>query len=438
MKFVLTAICLFLCLGSCSNQAELQSKQQDWAKTLNIYEIMPKNYSTSHNLRGVFQNLRSIRSQFISGIALLPLSPTQDGNNSHNAGDPFASIDFTELDTSVTDEKTLRAFIDSCHLFKLKVFLELNLSYSGPAHQWRKKYPEFYLSSEETKEGKSNPDYVRFNLENEKLKSKLLDVVDHWTKKYDWDGLVILNGEHFTEDFWRELGKTSHDRGKMLIASAAVPKLVEEGIIDSYFNTDLQKAFDKMADGSCSVSDFTPVIEANKAASQKSTSIFFNQNAVYNLTRGPEYKRCSECYKQTALICYMLGGVPWVLNGQEEPMFFGINTFTKEPISNIYQYNRDFYRSLNIHRKEHPALISMADNLPQIQSNSDKVLVFERKSGNASIVFMGNLSPETVRYQVNKDFRFYTEFFTRAMITFETGVSYTLAPYQYLVLTNIK
>ncbi len=431
-------ILISLIISSCQSGRPDPEAFRDWHKTLNIYEIMPKNYSETHNLDGVLKDLKRIRSQFITAVALLPLSPTEDGGNNHNAGDPYASIDLKALDTAVADEKTVRNFIDSCHQFKIRVFLELNLSYTGPSHPWRKEHPDYYLSSEEQVNGKSNQDFVRLNLQNNSVRKQLLKTVDHWAKKYNWDGIVIVNGKDIPKDMWAEIGEKVHNRGKLLISSAHVPDLADQGIVDSYFNEELFDLFQKMAQGTALVADFKKIIEANKASRIKSSSIMYNQSAVTNHTMGSEYKRCQDCYKEAAVMTYLLGGIPWVLNGQEEPMFDGINSFTKAALTHNYNYNRDLYRALNIHRRENPALYSTDESIPEIVSSSENVLVFERKSGNASIVLMANLSGEKAQYTINKDFRFYTEFFTRALVSFEPGMLYTLGPYQYLMLTNIK
>lgn len=431
-------ILISLAFSSCQSGKPDPEAFRDWHKALSVYEIMPKNYSETHNLQGVLNDLKRIRSQFITGVALLPLSPTEDGGNNYNAGDPYASINLKALDTAVADEKTVRNFIDSCHQFKLRVFLELNLSYTGPAHPWRKEKPDYYKSSEQQVDGKSNQDYVRLNLENKSVRKELLKTVDHWAKKYDWDGIVIVHGKDIPMDMWTEIGEKVHNRGKLLISTAHVPELAEQGIVDSYFNEPLFELFQKMAEGTTLVSDFKKIMDENKAAKVKGISMMYNQSAVVNQKMGSEYKRCPDCYKSAALMTYLLGGIPWVLNGQEEPMFDGINAFSKAPLTHLYNYNRDFYRAMNIHRRENPALHSTPESLPEIVSGSDNVLVIERKSGNASIVLMANLSNQKAQYTINKDYRFYTEFFTRSLVSFEPGMLYTLGPYQYLLLTNIK
>ncbi|MBK9272117.1 MAG: hypothetical protein IPM48_11020 [Saprospiraceae bacterium] len=420
----------------CTQKPNLEHKH--WTQAINLYEIMPKNFTATHDLKGVMGQLKKLRSQFISGIVLLPLSPTEDGSNSFNPGDPYASINLTAFDTTVTDDKTFRTFIDSCRFYKIKIFLELNLAYTGPAHAWRKDKPEYYQSNEEQVDGKYNQKYVRLNLENKSVQSKLLKAVEHWSDRYDLDGIVVVHGDEISDEFWTKISKVVHSNGQLLIASAQKPELMESGIVDSYLNWELFDLFQKMASNQLKTSDFQNILNTSKNSKYRNSSIMFSQNAMTNRSHGSEYERCQDCYKQCALLTYLLGGVPWVLNGQEGPAFFGINTFTKEPLSDLYVYNRDFYRALNIHRRENAALNSLLENSPVLCSDSEEVLAFERRHGNLSIVFMGNLTNQKVQYQVNKDFRFYTEFFTRAMVSFEPGAIYTLAPYQYIMLTNLK
>ncbi|MBK7231549.1 MAG: hypothetical protein IPH93_04630 [Saprospiraceae bacterium] len=430
---VIVLTCLVI---GCKNSVKLDHKH--WTQAMSLYEVMPKNFSATHDIQGVLSQLKKIRAQFITGLVLLPLSPTEDGSNLFNPGDPYASINLTALDTNVADEKTFNLLIDSCHHFKIKIFLELNLSYTGPSHPWRKENPDFYQSNEEQENGKYNQKFVALNLENKSLQSKLLKAVKYWSDRYALDGIVVVNGEEFTDEFWTKISKIVHGNGQLLIASAQKPALMESGVVDSYFNLELYSLFQKMAASELKTSDFKNILQTNQSSKIKSSSIMFNQNAVTNRSQGSEYNRCQECYKQCALLTYLLGGVPWVLNGQEGPAFDGINTFKNEVLSDRYNYNRDFYRALNIHRRENAAMNSLLNNLPVLISDSEEVLAFERKHGNLSIMFMGNLTNKTVQYTINKDFRFYTEFFTRALVSFEPNVIYTLAPYQYIMLTNLK
>ena len=119
-------------------------------------------------------------------------------------------------------------------------------------------------------------------------------------------------------------------------------------------------------------------------------------------------------------------------------MFEPINVRTEKTIGHVYNYNRDFYRGLALHRFDHPALHSLTDNLPEIISDSEEVLAIERKQGNTSIVLMANLTDSTRTYSIHKDYNYYTEFFTHALVNFPKNTTLTLGPYPSLVLTNIK
>ena len=438
MKIYKSLVIVFALLLSCGKHKLVSQGPPEWFKTLTIYEVMPKHYSPSRNLSGVTRDLNRLRAQFVTALSILPVMKVQDVDNHYNPGDPYATIDFQSIDTSLGTEKDFKFLIDSAHLKKMKVFLEMNLSYSGPAHEWRKEHPDFYLSSEEKSGMDYNKDYVRFDLSNPSLRKKLTKAVKYWCTKFDIDGIMLVNSHELPKEFVLKLSELVRGEGKVLIGGSQAPEWANEGIYDAYLNEDLYKVFDKISKNECRVADFKSVLEENVKSKYKSASIMYNQNAITNIKFGGETQRCYGCYKLCSVITYLLGGVPLMLNGQEEPMFEPINVRTEKTIGHVYNYNRDFYRGLALHRFDHPALHSLTDNLPEIISDSEEVLAIERKQGNTSIVLMANLTDSTRTYSIHKDYNYYTEFFTRALVNFPKNTTLTLGPYQYLVLTNIK
>jgi len=438
MKIYNSLAIFFILLFSCGKHKLVSQGPPDWFKSLTIYEVMPKHYSPSRNLNGVTRDLNRLRAQFVTALSILPVMKVQDVGNNYNPGDPYATVDYLSIDTSLGTEKDFKLLIDSAHLKKMKVFLEMNLTYSGPAHAWRKDHPEFYLSSEEKSGMDYNKDFVRFDLNNNSLRKKLAKAVKHWCKKYDVDGIMLVHSADIPKEFALKLSDIVRGEGKVLIGGSQAAEWVNEGIYDAYLNQNLYQVFDKISKSECRTSDFKPILEENAKSKYKSVSILFNQNAITNIKFGGETQRCYGCYKLCSVITYMLGGIPLMLNGQEEPMFEPINIRTEKTIEHVYNYNRDFYRGLALHRFDHPALHSLTDNLPEIISDSEEVLSIERKQGNTSIVLMANLTDTTQTYSIRKDYNYYTEFFTRALVSFPKNTTLTLGPYQYLVLTNIK
>ena len=80
--------------SSCTQTNLIKTAPPDWTKTIAIYQIMPRQFTPQHNLKGIIQELARLRNQYISAISILPIFGTQDVNNAYNPGDPYACSQF--------------------------------------------------------------------------------------------------------------------------------------------------------------------------------------------------------------------------------------------------------------------------------------------------------------------------------------------------------
>ncbi|MEP7196535.1 MAG: alpha-amylase family glycosyl hydrolase [Saprospiraceae bacterium] len=409
-----------------------------WLKSASIYEIMPKNFSLKHNLLGIKEEFPKIRSMFVTAIALTPITPNDQFNASYNPNDPYASLDFMNMDTSLGSKSDLTKFVEDAHQFLFKVILEFDISYTGPNHPWREKKPEYYLSSEQKIDSLYNPKYIQLNYSNNSLRKEILKSLKSWKSKYHIDGIILLNTDALPMDFCEQLSNELKSKEFLLASGSNCPDLVNKNIFDSYLNQDLYTVLKKISKDEAVASDFKSFIELNKNAINKGTTIQFTRNARINELDPSENQLFPYFFKLPAIISIALGGVPLILNGQEEPMFEKIDVKKPTYVTRKYQYNLDFYRSLFIQRKENEAFKSLQNNIPEFITDSEDVLAFERKIENTSIVLMANLKEKEVSYKINRSYNQYLEFFSRALVDFQSGQEYKLGPHQFLLLTNKK
>ncbi|MCC6815943.1 MAG: hypothetical protein IT267_05985 [Saprospiraceae bacterium] len=438
MKITVSSLLLIiLTIGFYSCNVKKESKPPEWVKTLSVYEIMPKNFSPTQNIKGIIESLTKIRTIYCNAIALVPMTPNDKINITFNPNDPYASLDFASLDPSLGTEADLKELIIQAHQNRLKVFFEFEISYTGANHLWRKNNKEYYLSSDiKTENGLYNKDYIKLNFSNKKVRRNILNALKKWKSKYKPDGIIILNTQDLPSDFNQELVNQLKSDDFFLASGSEAPIKREEYIFDSYFNQNLYKVLKKISTDEARSSDFKPILEFNNQLKYKNSLIQFTRTAKINETEEAETMMFQHYYKFPALLSIATGGIPWILNGQEEPMFIKIDVNKPSFVERNYQYCLEFYRSLFIHRKENGALYSMEENSPEIISDSEDVLAFERKIGSATLVVLANLRASNSTFRINKSYNQYMEFFTRNKVDFVPSVDYQLGPHQYIVLTN--
>ncbi len=423
------------CLFSCNNVSK-SSEPPTWLKTLSIYEVMPKNFSEKQNLNAIKDEISQIRTLYVNAIALTPICSNDAINSSFNPNDPYASINFSELDKSIGKEEDLKNLIETVHQNKMKILLEFDISYTGPNHPWRTKKPDYYKSSEQKINDLYNPQYIQLNFDNPKVRKAALKALNYWKSKFSIDGIILLNTEALPKDFCETLSNELKTKEFLLGSGSYCPDMLKSNTFDVCFNTKLYDELKKISTNEAKASAFKDLIETSSSLPFKGTIINYSRNAKVNLTDLPENQIFPYYYKLPAIISIMMSGIPWILNGQEEPMFEKLDVKKPSFLTRNYQYCLEMYRGILIHRRENGALFSLENNNPEIITDSEEVLAFERKIGSASIVLMANLTDHFVTYKITKSYNQYIEFFTRTVVSFVSDTEYKLGPHQYLVLTN--
>ncbi len=429
MKFINYLFLTFIILSSCQQKAG-ENKPPEWADKLTIYEIMTKQYSDKKNFKGIQEDLTRIKSMHFNSICLLPVFERDESNNAYNPNSPYAVKSFEVIDPLFGTSADLNELIDSAHKLNIKVLLEWNFTGTGPHHSWRSTNNEYYLSDSVKTGNRYNKDYVKFDHSNKSLQKELLKVIKSFLKKNKFDGIVLYNIDKFPNTYIDDLITSLNSIRPMLIINNS-----DNIVSQCHFNinTSLFEQFKKAYEGTLTASDLDSIlIHVNN-----NHSVNFLQDYLLTDKHGSDVNVFYNAYKYYHTLTYFLPGIPWVLNGQEDPQFESISLFSSRPFSRKYKYNNDFYRSLNLLKQQHPALWNFnKNNLPLKISDSKSVLALERKADSSICVGFFNLTDTIVNYKINKDFDSYYDVFSKYQVSFFKNTELSLGPYQAIILTN--
>lgn len=402
-----------------------------WTNDLSIYEIMPKQYSEKRNFEGITEDLSRIKSMFFNSICLLPVQKRDETNNAYNPNSPIALNSFEQIDPTLGTAEQLIELLDSAHHKKLKVFIEWNFSVTGPNHEWRVKKPEYYLSNEKLVNNAYNQDYVKLNGSNTTLQNDLLSSFKKFMTKFEFDGVICFDLNRMPSDFVEKLKREMNSIRPMLFINHSDPIMSQ---CHFNWNSNLLGYFQRAYNGNLSVKDIDGMLDTVRK--------FSLVNAVQDYLEtdkfGPDAILFYNAYKYYHMLTYFLPGIPWVLNGQEDPQFETISLYSQVPVSKKFKYNTDFYRSLNRLKQQNPALWnSNLENLPVKISDSDEVLALERKSGKYVCIGMFNLTDHIASYTLKNDYNMLYDAFNKTQISFPKNTELKLGPFQALILSNI-
>ncbi|MDQ3141096.1 MAG: alpha-amylase family glycosyl hydrolase [Bacteroidota bacterium] len=429
---------LIIILISCTQKGrEVISVAPEWAKTSRIYEMIPSEFSSNGKLEGIISRLSHLNKLFINTVVFLPVQTLDRVDNNYNPQSYFALKDFQTIDTSLGDALQFQKLIDSLHSKKTSVLLSIHIGETGPNHPWRKSSPQFYVSQETMKESNYNPDYIKLNLNDKKLQKELFNILKFWVKNFKLNGFVIYGTKSAPADFILDLlNEFSLKNNHMIILDHIIEK--EPNGYYGYLDHELYHFFEQMEKDSVDVSSIKDHLKKINGKLPKAIPVFYSQNALNHDLHGPEVTYFSQTYKTNAYITELFPGIPFICNGQEEPLYQKINRFDQIGLDFKYNFMLDVFRSAHIQRMANPALQS-ADltNFPEIISDSQDVLAFERKHGNAIIVSFINLKNSSQKFTIKKDYYYYSDLKTKVKVHFIKDQPYTLGPYQVITITNI-
>ncbi len=428
MKY-LTLLLGFLYL-SCEHSKPIPTIPE-WTKNSTIYEIMPRQYSETKNLKGITLELDRIKSFFFNTLVILPLFERDEAGNAYNPVSPFALKSFNQIDPNLGQEKDLEELIDSVHSKGLKILMEWNLSVTGPNHPWRLENPEYYKSDTKIIDKRYNQDYIKLNLENKSLQSKLYKSYKDFFKKFKFDGVVLYDCNLYPSDFLNKI-QTAVNR-KDGFALMEHSSTITNGF-HFHSNSGLYQRFQKIDSEGSNIDDLNIVVDS----CSNIPLLNYVQDNLINERHGSDVNAFYNTYKYFHTLTFFLPGIQWILNGQEGPQFERISIFSSHPFSRQYKFNNDFFRSMAMQKFKNPALWNLdTRNLPVRISNSKEVLAVERKSGNYGIVMLFNLRNKVVQFQIDRDYSNYYEIFNKVPLNFIKNTDLQLGPYQSLLFSNV-
>jgi hypothetical protein len=142
-------------------------------------------------------------------------------------------------------------------------------------------------------------------------------------------------------------------------------------------------------------------------------------------------------HKAFAVLAATIDGMPLLYSGQEEPINERLEFFEKDTIEwKEYGY-QDFYKTLFALKKKNMALWNgEAGGLSQRINTSDHVYAFKREKDGSKVVVILNLTAQPQTTTLNEATGEMKNVFTQKTMTITPENTLTLAPWEYLVLSN--
>lgn len=426
--YLILLLIIFCQYFSCKNEADSR-EWPSWANDMIIYELSPYQYVDSGGLKGIIRDLPRIRNLFFNTILLQPLQLRDLASNPFNPSSQFAIQDYNEIDPKLGTENDLKELIQKAHQLGLKVFMEWNIEETGPHHGWRKLHPLYFKSSEKLIDNRYNMNYVKLNLQHADIPELHKKSFSKFANTFRFDGYIIYGNEKPLEGLIQILKSDLNDDPLILSESQYLSDGLGHGKNTNLLDL-LTAAYDS---GKLSIA----LREHVNEASQKQ---WFNAFIDYetNLNKGTDYILFPNAYKYYIMFAYILPGIPWVLNGQEFGLTQPINAFNDNSLLRKYHFNEDLFRSLNLQKKNNPALHHFRGKQNcAIVSHPSDVLAIERFADSFYCVGIFNFSDSIAAFKLTKTYNGAYDLFNKIPVNYPANTELKLGPYQAVMFSNV-
>ena len=369
-----------------------------WLSDGVIYEIFPRAFSPTGDLKGVTARLDDLYELGVTILWLMPVQPVGRERAKGTYGSPYAVRDFYAINPDYGTPDDLKRLVSEAHRRGMKLLLDMVVNHTS----WDSvlmNTPAFYShrNSRIVSPVDDWTDVADLDYTNLQLRRYMIDMMKHWLREFDVDGFRCDVAFFTPTDFWEE-ARPELERVKpdiAMLAESEVPELVA-------------RAFD--IDYSWSLhSTLTDVLMGTRPAS--AVRALWN----YDRTRYPQGAlrlRFSDNHDERRAIArfgekgalaasalmFTLDGVPLLYNGMEvgdttesgaPALFERMPIFW--PTAERRPHFPRIYRDLIALRRKHPAFregeLVWLDN-----SDAERVISFARRGESETFVVAINVT----------------------------------------------
>ncbi len=202
-----------------------------WVRDAVIYEVFPRNFSSSGDLRGVTARLGELQQLGVTTVWLMPIHPIGEKFRKGHFGSPYAIRDYYAIHPDYGTTNDLKCLVQEAHRLGLKVILDLVANHTAWDNVLVRQHPEFYKRDPQGNILPPVPewtDVVGLDYSNPRLREYMIGVMQHYVREFDVDGFRCDVAFMVPTDFW-EQARAALDALKpelMLLAEASKPELL--------------------------------------------------------------------------------------------------------------------------------------------------------------------------------------------------------------------
>ncbi|RMA58839.1 alpha-amylase family glycosyl hydrolase [Ulvibacter antarcticus] len=430
-----------------------------------IYEANIRQYSSEGTFDAFTKDIPQLKELGVKVIWLMPVFPISETKRKATGGD-FASLiedeatrdrmlgsyyavsDFTKVNPEFGTKEDFQELIVEAHNNDMYVILDWVPNHTGWDHVWLKDHPDFYtknadgeitdpLNEDGTPVGWA--DVADLNYDNKALWEEMIVEMKYWITEEGVDGFRCDVAGSVPVAFWEySIPKLRAEKDIFMLAEAWEPELLKgDTLFDMAYAWEGHHVMNEIAQGKKTVLDLDAyMVKMDSVYEQSDILMNFVTNHDENSWNGTLKERMGDASEAMTALIYSLPGMPLIYSGQEYDLDHRLLFFEKDEIPHTKGKFWPVLDKLGSLKNHNPAL-NGAKNKASYQristSKDSKILAFRRDKGGKELIYIANLSKDSVRFTVP-----ITGDFKNAMsdenVSFVPDEQHNLEPWQYLIL----
>jgi glycosidase len=434
-----------------------------------IYEVNIRQYSPEGSFNAFTKDIPNLKQLGVKVIWIMPIFPISQTKRKATGGDDskfasempaaeqhkylgsyYAVSDFKKVNPEFGTLEDFRNLVKTAHENGIYVILDWVPNHTGWDHIWIKDHPEYYTKNEkgeiidpinpETGKTWGWTDVADLNYDNQNLRKEMTADMKYWLQKEGIDGFRCDVAGNVPTDFWQKtIPELRAVKNIFMLAEAWEPELLKDNLFDMAYGWEAHHTINRIAQGKNTVENWDKLIidDAKKYASDDILMNFVD-NHDENSWNGTIQSRLGAAEEAMTALTYVMPGMPLVYSGNEYGLKHSLKFFEKDSIPKTKGKEWELRAKLGQLKNENPALNGGKNpaSYKRIQTNDDtKILAFEREKDGKKIIYIANLSNQTIetKIQLKGDF---TDYMSGNKIQFRSDSPIGLKAWQYLILTN--
>ncbi len=432
--------------NSSSEVAEIQEFEnpKEWSKDATIYEVNIRQYTPEGTINAFAEHLPQLDSLGVDILWLMPIFPIGEENRKGGMGSAYSVKDYQTVNPDFGTLQDLKSLVAKAHKLGMHVILDWVANHTAWDNELTVQHPDWYKKDSLGNFTPPVPDWadvIHLDYDNREMQKFMINSLKYWVNEADVDGFRCDVAMMVPTDFWEE-ARVELDSIKpmFMLAEADQPDHLVKAF-DMNYGWELHHIMNQIAQDKMGTKELDTYFHKYDSLYQSDDiRMNFTSNHDENSWNGTVKERMGDAAEMMAVFSYMVPGMPLIYSGQEAGLDKRLAFFEKDSIEWTSSNYRKLYIKLNNLKKQNKALWNGAygGSLKRINTTSDNVYAFERAVEGEKVIAFFNMSDTLQQTVITEAIAPVTlkNYFEGNTITIEEGAEITLAPWDYLVLTN--